>query len=229
MSATAHVVFVPGMARPATDADPFFRHLPTGWRTTAVARSVSDEPFSVGDALADILSPARHGDNPVVLVGHSFGGYLAELAYYQLLSSQPERKVALVLLDASVADVPRPWLNPGTLWRWWRPLMTVAPHPVEHFLHENSAFRATAKVVRAARDTWREPLLTGGPDGSRVVVTARWINNRLTRALPWSWFTKQARLARGLGARHLVVSPSGHHVMLQHPKEVAEIVAATLR
>ena len=146
------------------------------------------------------------------------------------------------LIPSTVAPtpgVPRPIMDPRRLWALWRPVIwaldrasgVVDDHRVSTLLatgaqavRENASFRATAREVR--RERRRRP---GALDGvPTVVVTALSERAWRWRRLPGSWYRQQARMAGDLAARHLIIHPSGHLVMNDHPREVAEIVAELL-
>lgn len=229
------VVFVPGMSRPASDADEFFPLLPDGLTTVSVGRPLKDAPFDLGAAVDEIIAAA--GDDPVVLVAHSFGAYLAELAAHKMELTNPGQVVSLVLLDPSITDVPDPLMIPNRLWQLWRPAIRATMWAARRlpegsqlqlrlaqmglFLRENAAFRSTAKFVRAVR-------AAGGPAVDAVpsvVVSALNPGNMASRKLRRnSWVDQHSTLAAQLHANHVSISPSTHLVFNDHPEKVAEIV-----
>ncbi|MEJ4096980.1 alpha/beta fold hydrolase [Corynebacterium bovis] len=241
------VVFIPGMARTGADADAdaFSSFLPPEAHVVPADRPgpgwsggpLPDTHFRHDLAVRQAVAFA--GEGPVVYVAHSFGGYIAEIAARQLEASSPGQVRGIVFLDSSTPGVPRPIMDPRRLWALWRPVIwaldrasgVVDDHRVSTLLatgaqavRENASFRATAREVR--RERRRRP---GALDGvPTVVVTALSERAWRWRRLPGSWYRQQARMAGDLAARHLIIHPSGHLVMNDHPREVAEIVAELL-
>lgn len=239
-------IFIPGMARTGSDAEGLLPHLPNNLQLVVAERpgaarrekKLPDTHFRHDLAVKTILELA--GEEQVILVAHSFGGYLAEMAGRQLQQRRPGQLRGIVFLDSSTPQVPRPLLNPRTLWELWRPAIwlfdslaqwlfhdhkvSTAFKTVAMALQENAAFRSTARAVRISR-TEKPAALAGVPV---IVVTALGHLGWRLKGLPGSWFHRQARMAKHLDGRHLVIHPSGHHVMVEHPKEVADIIATLL-
>ena len=172
----------------------------------------------------------------MVLVAHSFGGYLAEMAARTIVRERPGFLRGLVLLDSSTLEVPSPILHPHRLWELWKPaiwglqqLSELTTGRVDSAfttaataVHENSAFRSTARLTRIARH--QDPR---GLDATPItVVTALRPLAWHIRRLPNSWYRRQARMAEQLAAEHKVIMPSGHHVMIEHPKQVADTITS---
>ncbi|MER6095314.1 alpha/beta fold hydrolase [Streptomyces sp. NPDC001728] len=177
---------------------------------------------------------------PVTVVGHSIAGFHAE-AFARL---HPGRTAALVLVDSSVEERPRPSRTPAVS-RVLGAALSAAGVPaalgpavrraaVRHdpaptvlvrrvygtsrvlrgALLENAHYGAVAAGLLALRAT--HPL----PPGLPVTVLA-------APAGSARWERRQRALARRLGARYEAAVPSGHLVMLDRPDAVARAVLRT--
>ncbi|MFD4374575.1 alpha/beta fold hydrolase [Streptomyces sp. NPDC058486] len=188
------------------------------------------------DRIAALLDALRL-PGPVTVVGHSIAGLHAE-GFARL---HPHRTAALVLLDSSVEDDPRPGhLDrtataagtaltalglPAALGPALRRLAlhpdTAPPDTVRRVyrtsrvwrgvLRENARYGSVAAELHALRD--RRPL----PPGAPVTVLAAPDGSA-------RWEHRQRTLARRLGARYEAAVPSGHLVMRDAPDTVARVV-----
>ncbi|MEU2114467.1 alpha/beta fold hydrolase [Streptomyces sp. NPDC016459] len=195
-------------------------------------------PTATGEAqrIADLLD-ALGLAGPLTVVGHSIAGFHAE-AFARL---HPARTAALVLVDSSVEEHPRPGrttavsellgaaLGAAGLPAALGPLVRrVAvrhdPAPADlvrrvyrssrvlrGVLLENARYGAVAAGLLALRD--RHPL---PPDLPVTVLAAPGGSAR--------WERRQRALARRLGAHYEAAVPSGHLVMLDRPDAVARAV-----
>ncbi|MER5312783.1 alpha/beta hydrolase [Streptomyces sp. NPDC002773] len=195
-------------------------------------------PTAAGEAdrIAGVLD-ALGLPGPVTVVGHSIAGFHAE-AFARL---HPARTAALVLVDSSVEERPRPARTtaasralgaalcaagmPAAL----GPLVRRAAvrHDRAHAdlvrrvyrtsrvlrgaLLENARYGAVAAELLALRD--RHPL----PPGLPVTVLAAPDGSA-------RWARRQRALARRLGAHYEAAVPSGHLVMRDRPDAVARAV-----
>jgi pimeloyl-ACP methyl ester carboxylesterase len=187
---------------------------------------------------------------PMVLVAHSMAGLHAEA----LARQHPELVAALILVDGSVTWSPkRPpsdtaWLRVA---RGVRRAMRVAPlrplgsladrvvvatqsnrrlsdqlPPVVQaiFRDPDAVASVVAEQAAYAKQVWALAVLresTTWPAPPAVVLTAAGDGGP-------SWVTDQARLARLLTARHVVLTDSRHLMMLDRPDAVANAVRAVL-
>ncbi|MER5205313.1 alpha/beta hydrolase [Streptomyces sp. NPDC002825] len=195
-------------------------------------------PTAAGEAdrIAAVLDALGH-DGPATVVGHSIAGFHAE-AFARL---HPDRTAALVLVDSSVEEHPRPSRTtagaralgavlgaagvPAALGPALRRL-TVRPDPapaalirrvygtsrvLRGTLLENAHYGAVAAELLALRE--RHPL---PPDLPVTVLAAPDGSAR--------WERRQRALARRLGARYEAAEPSGHLVMRDRPDAVARAI-----
>ncbi len=203
------------------------------------------QPGELADEVAAVHRLVRqHGDEPVDLVAHSMGAFVAE-AYAR---SHPGYAHGLVLLDPSVEGRPRRYAEPlagralrptrraartrlaaallGRGQRWLDPAL-----PPEHVDAVVAALRDGDFIDRCltewnAYPRWAADLLdlrrhTPLPTARSLVVTAQ--RHRLS-----GWPRRHRALARQLGGHHRVVRPSGHLVMTAHPHRVAALIRAHL-
>ncbi|MEU3478864.1 alpha/beta fold hydrolase [Streptomyces sp. NPDC033754] len=194
-------------------------------------------PTAAGEAdrIAALLDALDAG--PATVVGHSIAGFHAE-AFARL---HPARTAALVLVDSSVEEHPRPSRTPAVS-RALGALLSAAgvpaalgpavrrlsvrrdPAPAELIrrvyrtsrvlrgtLLENAHYGAVAAGLLALRDS--HPL----PPGLPVTVLAAPDGSA-------RWEQRQRTLARRLDASYEAAVPSGHLVMLDRPEAVARAV-----
>ncbi|MGW2303460.1 alpha/beta fold hydrolase [Streptomyces sp. NPDC001809] len=175
---------------------------------------------------------------PATVVGHSIAGFHAE-AFARL---HPDRTAALVLLDASVEEHPRPGPFPGTVSRVLGDLLCAAGLPAAlgpaarraAVRHDPAPADLVRRVYRTSR-VLRGVLLENAHYGA---VAAELLALRATHPLPPGlpvtvlaapegsarWERRQRELARRLGARYEAAVPSGHLVMKDRPEAVARAV-----
>ncbi|MEU9146874.1 alpha/beta hydrolase [Streptomyces sp. NPDC048349] len=206
---------------------------------------------AVGEArrIAGLLDALRL-TGPATVVGHSIAGFHAE-AFARLY---PERTAALVLVDSSVEEAPRPVLPAALRTAAARALgraVTAAGLPAAL---GPAVRRMTVRASRtgggdpAERDlvrrcyrtarVWRGALLenAGYPDAAAEVLALRATHALAAPATVLAghdgsgsrgalrWLARQADLADRLGARFEVAEPAGHLVMLDRPDQVARAV-----
>ncbi|MFE6715050.1 alpha/beta fold hydrolase [Streptomyces sp. NPDC057695] len=196
-------------------------------------------PTAAGEAhrIAALLD-ALGLPGPATVVGHSIAGFHAE-AFARL---HPDRTAALVLLDASVEEHPRPGPFPGTVSRVLGDLLCAAGLPAALgpaarravVRHDPAPADLVRRVYRTSR-VLRGALLENAHYGA---VAAELLALRATRPLPPGlpitvlaapegsarWERRQRELARRLGARYEAAVPSGHLVMKDRPETVARAV-----
>ncbi|MFE5793001.1 alpha/beta fold hydrolase [Streptomyces sp. NPDC056503] len=176
---------------------------------------------------------------PVTVVGHSIAGLHAE-GFARL---HPERTAALVLVDSSVEDHPRPG----------RPALAAAagaaltalglpaalgPALRRLALRPDTAPPAEVRRVYRSSRVWRGTLRENaayGPVAAELLALRR--DHPLPPAAPVTvlaapdgsarWERRQRTLARRLGARYEAAVPSGHLVMRDDPGTVARVVLGT--
>ncbi|WP_128381685.1 alpha/beta fold hydrolase [Streptomyces cavernae] len=196
--------------------------------------------------IAGVLA-ATGADGPVTLVGHSLAGFHCE-AFARL---HPGRTAALLLLDSSVEDAPRPrrarsarnavTRAGGTLLcaagvpRALGPRLRRAAVRAER---HGGADPAPYDLVRRAYSTSRSlhAILAenaGYRDQAVDLATLRWyfplprVPVTVLAAGSERRLRHQRALANRLGATFSVADPAGRMVMLDRPREVADAVLAT--
>ncbi|TXS14059.1 alpha/beta hydrolase [Streptomyces sp. adm13(2018)] len=196
-------------------------------------------PTAVGEAhrIAALLD-ALGLPGPATVVGHSIAGFHAE-AFARL---HPDRTAALVLLDASVEEHPRPGPFPGAVSRVLGDVLCAAGLPAALgpaarravVRHDPAPADLVRRVYRTSR-VLRGALLENAHYGA---VAAELLALRATHPLPPGlpvtvlaapggsarWERRQRELARRLGARYEAAVPSGHLVMKDRPEAVARAV-----
>ncbi|CAM3952521.1 alpha/beta hydrolase [Nocardiopsis tropica] len=183
------------------------------------------------------------GIDSAVLCGHSMASFYVEA----FAREHPQRAAGLVILDGSVEESPR-WVLPGNLREdlvlksadvaaaaglnriapTMHRLFVDSEPPEEHAeilssekylraaLLENGQYPVIAHELVDVRQ--RYPLRAGMP----VTVGAAYTG----KPTPWaaSWLRQQRGFADRLHARFAVIAPSGHHVMVEQPAQVAALI-----
>ncbi|MGW6783160.1 alpha/beta fold hydrolase [Streptomyces sp. NPDC054987] len=215
-------------------------------------------PTTAGEAhrIAGLLDALGHGGPaaaPVTVVGHSIAAFHTE-GFARLY---PRRTAALVLLDASVEEDPRPLLPAALRTGAARALgraVTAAGLPAAL---GPAVRRATVRASRtgggdpAARDLVHRCYRTGRVWQGALLENSRYLDMaaelaalRRTRPLTapatvlaghdgsagrgaLRWLGRQADLADRIGARFEDAEPAGHLVMHDRPDQVARAVVET--
>ncbi|MEU2503685.1 alpha/beta fold hydrolase [Streptomyces sp. NPDC007863] len=195
------------------------------------------------DRIAALLDALRL-PGPVTVVGHSIAGLHAE-GFARL---HPHLTAALVLVDSSVEDHPRPG-GPalaaaaeaaGTALTALGLPAALGPALRRLAVRPDPAPPAEARRVYRASRVWRGALRENASYGS---VAAGLLALRRARPLPPAapvtvlaapdgsarWEDRQRTLARRLGARYVAAVPSGHLVMRDAPGTLARVVLQALQ
>ncbi|MFF2145743.1 alpha/beta fold hydrolase [Kitasatospora sp. NPDC058190] len=183
----------------------------------------------------DLAALVRHLDaGPAVLVGHSWGGQLAQLLAWQ----RPELVAGLVLVDpaheefrppaicAAEAVLNRLWLlraaltpaGPGGEDALARAEAAVVAHPHQRrtVLAENRLTGLAVPELRRRRSAGRLP---------EVPVAVLSATEGLPRALRARWTALQSRIAaNAVRGSHIVVRGAGHAVHADKPRAVTAAV-----
>ncbi|MFE0335926.1 alpha/beta fold hydrolase [Streptomyces sp. NPDC058955] len=197
-------------------------------------------PTLAGEAgrIAAVLDALRL-PGPVTVVGHSIAGFHAE-GFARL---HPDRTAALVLVDSSVEEHPRPgrlgWTVPaGTALTALGLPAALGPALRRLAVRPDPAPPAEVRRVYRTSRVWRGALRENARYGS---VAAELDALRRDRPLPPGlpvtvlaapdgsarWEERQRALARRLGARYEAAVPSGHLVMRDAPGTLARVVLET--
>ncbi|MGW3041411.1 alpha/beta fold hydrolase [Kitasatospora sp. NPDC001159] len=186
--------------------------------------------------IGDLAALLRHLDaGPAILVGHSWGGQLAQLLAWQ----RPELVAGLVLVDPAHEEFRPPAIGAAeaVLIRLWL-LRTVLAPPVGPGADDALA-RAEAAVVahpHQRRTVLSENRMTGlaVPELRRrrtagrlpeVPVAVLSATEGLPRAMRARWTALQSRIAANAArGGHIVVSGAGHAVHADKPRAVIAAV-----
>ncbi|MEU9040284.1 MULTISPECIES: alpha/beta hydrolase [unclassified Kitasatospora] len=204
-------------------------------RATGLAVARAAAPTLDGQ-LEDLAALVRHLDaGPAVLVGHSWGGQLAQLLAWQ----RPELVAGLVLVDpaheefqppairVAEAALNRMWLlraalapsSPGAADPIARAEAAVVAHHHQRWtvLAENRLTTVAAPEIRRRRSTARLP---------EVPVAVLSATEGLPGVLRSRWTALQSQIASGaIRGTHIVVRGAGHAVHADRPRAV---IAAAL-
>ncbi|MFJ9429973.1 alpha/beta fold hydrolase [Streptomyces sp. NPDC101490] len=189
------------------------------------------------DRIAALLDALGH-PGPVTVVGHSIAGFHAE-GFARL---HPGRTAALVLVDSSVEEHPRPARLPRAVPRALGAVLAAAGLPAAlgpalrraAVRHDPAPAELVRRVYRTSR-VFRGTLLENSRYGAVAAgLDALRAAHPLPPGLPVTvlaapdgsarWEARQRALARRLGARYEAAVPSGHLVMLDRPDAVADAV-----
>jgi pimeloyl-ACP methyl ester carboxylesterase len=184
----------------------------------------------LGDLHADIAAVrAAMGDEPAVLVGHSYGGMVvtgasagqrAAAGLVYVAGAIPDADEALAAMGGPDSPV---WLEPADPHRMRLRTDVTDRDFREHFLadcDEAAAQGALARTGRQAAAAFGQP--PGGAGWREVPATA--VVCTADRATPPA---RQRIWAQR--ATHVVELDSGHHPFLSRPDDLAEIIAAAPR
>jgi pimeloyl-ACP methyl ester carboxylesterase len=158
-----------------------------------------------GDVVVESIDDGR----PVVVVGHSLGGFTAPLVCDRI-------EVAALVFVAGMVPAP------GELFAdWWRNVGyeesgyegddEVFYHDVPDALADEAKLRARDENSRALREPWP---LDAWPD-----VTTSYLLCRDDRMFTAPWARRHARERLGIEADEM---DGGHYISLSHPRELAE-------
>ncbi|HEY3670091.1 MAG TPA: alpha/beta hydrolase [Acidimicrobiia bacterium] len=183
-------------------------------RTTGKARSTPRaQPHAVDDDVADLHHVLEKigAPEPLVLVAHSYGGFVAEL----YARTYPDEVGGLVMVDAGSSYIARA-VTAEKLGAWDRTNRIAAPgqESVEIAdatakLDAAPALRPIPSVVLTADKPLRADLQPVDADAS---VTFD------------DWLVGQGLLAKGLGAKQVTETNSGHNIYLYSPRPVNEAI-----
>lgn len=177
------------------------------------------------DRLAEAVTAAGA---PAVIVAHSMAAFAAEA----LARTRPDLVAALVLLDPSIEDDPRPtsWRD-GVAASLAAGLRRIPRLPAQWpaVADELAAYLPQARELAALRR-----------EGAPVQVPVEVVTARRLLPLPGQdrWRAQHATLTERLRAGHplgeeavrsSVLVPSGHLVMIDRPAEVAALVRSVAR
>jgi pimeloyl-ACP methyl ester carboxylesterase len=187
-----------------------------GHGSTAADLPTEDEAagwWAYADAVADA---ARTQPGPVIVVGHSLGGFTAPLVCARI-------PVALLVLVAAMIPSPGERFD-----QWWENagyqgsgLDDVFYHDVPPELAAEARRREQGEEAAALREPW--------PLDAWPAVPTRYLLCRDDRMFDAGWARRHARERLGIEADEM---DGGHYIGLSRPKELAgrlDAYAATLR
>ena len=218
------LVALPGMSRSAPDFADLANLLPTGFTLVTLERfsprrSFPQQPWHLRARATQVVEQLQQlkveSRRPLVLLAHSFGGFLAEA----VSRIAPDLVAQVVLMDSSVPVATRPSVSREIRWQCARPVARLLWHLGPHgrkwalVLHEDAAFPTSAAELAEWRTTsaWDTPT-TVITAGGRYFPASRWVR-------------KQRELAAQLNAQHFLLDRCGHSIALQRPEVVATLLS----
>jgi pimeloyl-ACP methyl ester carboxylesterase len=172
-----------------------------------------EQPHAVDEDVADLHRVLEQIDaaEPIVLVAHSYGGFVAEL----YARTYPDQVGGLVMVDAGSSYVARA-VDAGKLAVWDRTNRIAAPGQESVEIGDAIAqldaappLRPMPSIVLTADKGLRDDLQP--PDADTSVTFDDWI-------------VGQELLAAGLDAKHVTETDSGHNIYLYSPRLVSTAI-----
>jgi len=209
-----------------------------GWSDN---RSGPRTSSGIVDELHGLLEAAGES-GPYLLVGHSFGGYTAQL----FAKRYPEETAGLVLVDASHPDQHRRFPQPaarkpsasgaGGRFATATPILpegfpAAFTELAYHLMYARKAVGTQRRELAGFADSGREVAAAGPLPSRPLVVITRglrvWPGTAHGEAMERVWSVLQNELARAGGeTAHWVARASGHHVHLDEPMIVVQALEA---
>jgi pimeloyl-ACP methyl ester carboxylesterase len=182
--------------------------------------STVKQPTTVQGDAADLhtLLTAAGMHGPYVLVGHSLGGFIANV----YARTFPDEVTGIVLVDAA-SEYLETTLGPAAFSQWAKAFSTIQSDPdgeAPDLVAGAEAIKALprmpampASVLTAEPWPFSFPSTDGGP-----------------KADHWpQWFEAQQMLATALHATHISQTNSGHNIYTENPALVNEQICAVIR
>ncbi|MDO9378253.1 MAG: alpha/beta hydrolase [Nocardioidaceae bacterium] len=206
-----HVALIHG----GGDSGSAFALLAAELRTRGHTTSAVDLPFDRPGAglwdLADAVVAGTGGEDDVLVVAHSWGGFIAPLVCDRL----GRRARGLVLMAACV---PRPGETPGDWWAATGHTADLSGNPLDTFYNGVPDDVAEAAML-AARDQLEHTSLEPWPLAAWPTTATRVLLFQDDRVFPLTWMRDVVRDRLGLEADTM---PGGHTAFLADPAAVAD-------
>ncbi|MFF0817689.1 alpha/beta fold hydrolase [Rhodococcus sp. NPDC003318] len=207
-----------------------------------------EAPTAPGEAdrIAAVLDAAGV-EGPVVVVGHSLGGFYAEA----FARRHPRRVAGLILLDASVSGghrgkIPRRWrttgarrtarvvtrsglqrlLGPTVAWVFNRAGLEEHTRDWVRAIYQDPRYLEAALVEDAVFPDLAADVAALRRSDPLPRVPVAVVAAHTGRPTPWGrvWLRWQRALAATLGARLVVLRPAHHHAMIDQPDRLARLI-----
>jgi pimeloyl-ACP methyl ester carboxylesterase len=185
-------------------------------RTGADATTPRKQPHTVNLDVSDLhaLLTALGEHGPYVLVAHSYGGLIAEL----YARTYPKSIGGLVMVD-TVTELMEKVASPAQIANWNATNAVTSPQVREgvelinafNQLNAAPSMPKVPAVVLSADKPWRIDLLPPEARQGDMVTFA-------------GWLASLDRLAAALGARHIMMTNSGHDIYLYSPQLVINAI-----
>lgn len=173
----------------------------------ALAVDLPSEDASAGwRAYADTVVDAVGGRQPVVVVGHSLGGFTAPLVCARL-------PVSLLVLVAAMIP------SAGEQFDDWWTNAGYEPSGLDDVFYHDVAPELAAEAQRRARDERSAALREPWPLDAWPQTPTRYLLCRDDRMFAAGWARRHARERLGLEADEM---EGGHYITLSRPRELAE-------
>ncbi|MFY0408167.1 alpha/beta fold hydrolase [Solicola sp. PLA-1-18] len=206
-----HIALVHGGGDSGSAFDLLAAELQARGHTTSAVDLPFDRPEADLWALADAVVERTEGADDVLVVAHSWGGFVGPLVCARL----GDRATALVMLAAMV---PRPGETPGDWWAATGHDADLSGDPIETFY--NGVPRSVAEAALAAgRDQLSQTSLEPWPLDTWPDVPTRVLVGRDDRVFPLDFMRRVVRERLGTDPDEI---DGGHTMFIADPSGVAD-------
>jgi pimeloyl-ACP methyl ester carboxylesterase len=182
--------------------------------------STVKQPTTVQGDAADLhaLLTAAGMHGPYVLVGHSLGGFIADV----YARTFPDEVTGIVLVDAA-SEYLETTLGPAAFSQWAKAFSAIQSDPggeIPDLAASTEAIKALPRIpAMPASVLTAEPWPFSFPSADGGPKVDHWPQ----------WFAAQQMLATSLNATHVSQTNSGHNIYTENPALVNEQICAVIR